>query len=350
MAIINEEQLRAQINERQVSGAYLFYGEETYLKQQYVALLKRKLVDPSFEDFNFRSFDGKDATIDEILMSADMLPMMSEYAVTLVHDYPLLRAPSDLEKLQAYMTEMPSGTVLVFWYDTVDIADSGKKSTPWDKVIKLFAKQGNAVLFEPKTPAQLVQRLTAYAARKKVKLNANRAHLLVETVGTDMQTLMTELEKIIAFVGESGEITKKEIELLATPSLEANIFKLSDHILRGDSTAAFMLLDALLTQNTAATDIIARLTDCYIDMYRAKCARTEGISEAQVAEDFGYSKRVAWKIGKAAANASSYSVQTLRKALDVLARTDELTKSSPVKERVLLEEMLSKLLILRNRA
>lgn len=349
MAIINEEQLKSQIKEGKASGAYLFYGEETYLKQQYVSLLKRKLIDPAFEDFNFHSFEGKAATIDEILMSADTMPMMSEHTLTLVHDYPLLKAPSDLEKLENYFQEMPSETVLVFWFDTIEIEDNAKKTTAWDKVIKRFAKYGNAVLFEQKSPAQLAQRLVSYATRKKVKLNSARAHLLVETVGTDMQTLMTELDKIIAYVGENGEITKREIELLATPSMEANIFKLSDHILRGDSTAAFSVLDALLTQKAEAKDVIGRLADCYIDMYRAKCARTEGVSEAQVAKDFGYSKRLEWKIGKAAANASSYSIQTLRKALDVLARTDELTKSSPVNSRVLLEEMLSKLLILRNR-
>ena len=349
MASINDEQLKAQIKEGKASGAYMFYGEETYLKQQYVALMKRKLIDPSFEDFNFHSFEGKDTTLDEILMSADIMPMMSEHSMTLVHDYPLLRAPTDLDKLESYLKEIPPETVLVFWFDAIAIEDNGKKTTAWDKVIKRFSKYGNAVLFEQKTPAQLAQRLVAYAGRKKVKLNTSRAHLMVETVGSDMQTLMTELDKIIAYVGEGGEITKKEIELLATPSLETNIFKLSDHILKGDSTAAFALLDALLTQKTEPMDIIGRLTDCYIDMYRAKCARTEGVGEAQVAADFGYSERLKWKIGKAAANASSYSLQTLRKALDVLARSDELLKSSPVDNRILLEEMLSKLLILRNR-
>lgn len=349
MAIINDEQLKAQIKAGKAEGAYMFYGEETYLKQQYVTLLKRKLIDPAFEDFNFHTFEGKTATMDEILMSADMMPMMSEHSLTLVHDYPLLRAPSDLDKLENYFQNMPPEAVLVFWFDTIVIEDNAKKTTAWDKVIKRFAKYGNAVCFEQKSPAQLAQRLVSYATRKKVKLNSSRAHLLVETVGTDMQTLMTELDKIIAYVGEGGEITKKEIELLATPSLEANIFKLSDHILRGDSTAAFSLLDALLTQKVEAQDIIGRMTDCYIDMYRAKCARTEGVSEAQVAQDFGYRKRMEWKISRAAANASSYSIQTLRKALDVLARTDELTKSSPVNSRILLEEMLSKLLILRNR-
>ena len=55
MAMIDEEALKKQIRENSFSRLYLFYGEESYLKQQYVSRIIDKTTQESFRTFNLHS-------------------------------------------------------------------------------------------------------------------------------------------------------------------------------------------------------------------------------------------------------------------------------------------------------
>ena len=63
MPKINESELKKEIKAGDFKNAYLLYGEESYLKEYYANELKNKIVDKTFETFNFHSFDGKDRSL-----------------------------------------------------------------------------------------------------------------------------------------------------------------------------------------------------------------------------------------------------------------------------------------------
>lgn len=48
MAVIGEKELRAQLKSGTLSHAYFIYGDEGYLKDHYIAQIKKKAVDPAF--------------------------------------------------------------------------------------------------------------------------------------------------------------------------------------------------------------------------------------------------------------------------------------------------------------
>ena len=100
MPKIDEMQLKKEIKSGDFKNAYLLYGEESYLKEYYANELKNKIVDETFEAFNYHSFDGKDTELDDILKDAQMLPMMSEYNFVLVKDYPIEKSSNDIKLLE----------------------------------------------------------------------------------------------------------------------------------------------------------------------------------------------------------------------------------------------------------
>ena len=73
------------------------YQSLEFSKFQYTNELKNKIVDKTFEAFNYHSFDGKDTELDDILKDAQMLPMMSEYNFVLVKDYPIEKSSNDIK-------------------------------------------------------------------------------------------------------------------------------------------------------------------------------------------------------------------------------------------------------------
>lgn len=343
MAAIGEGELKLQLKNGDYSSAYFIYGEESYLKEIYINKLKSKLVDDSFADFNFHQHEGKDSSIDDIIMDASVLPMMSEYSFILVHDFPFDKS-SDEDKIKEYLEEINENAVLVFWYDSIEV--NPKRVKKWDRLIKLFAKYGSSVNLEKRSESELAKLIINSAKKRGCVIDRPNALYLISVVGSEIQVIFNELEKICAFVGE-GEITRSVIDNLAVKSLQARVYDLSKFILKGNSDGAYGVLTALFAQKEEAIPILAVLSSCYVDMYRVKCARQAGVPDAEIISNFGYKGRE-FLIKNAARDGSYMSIDAMRSALDLLSSADEKMKSTVLDDRMLLEETVAKLLLLRN--
>lgn len=344
MAKIGEKELKNQIKNSEFFPVYLIYGEEAYLKEYYVKKLRNKLVDSSFADFNFHQYEGKKTDLSDILNDADMMPVMSNYSFLLVHDYPINRSKNDIELLKNYLKDVNESTVIVFWYDSVEV--NPKQDSKWNTVISQIDKIGVCVNMQKRSESDLVKIIVSKAKSYNVNISSNDARYLIVTVGDDIKTIVNEVEKLSAYANE-GVISKEMIDDLAVKSLQAQVFDLSKYILAGNSDGAYNILRILSAQKQDAISVLAIISSCYIDMYRVKCAKASGFAESDVADYFNY-KGKEWLLKKAASNARSMSVENLRNAIDLIAKTDEMLKSTPIDKYILLEQTVTKLIMLRN--
>lgn len=344
MAKITENDLKNQIKAGEYSPVYMFYGEESYLKEFYAKKLQSKIVEPTFADFNFHSYDGKKVTMSEILVDAETVPMMAEYSFLLVHDYPLDKSKEDIEALKEYLKDPCDYAIIVLWYDNIEV--DTKKNSKWKSIETAVSKAGTVVDFEKRTESELTKLIVASAKKRNCTIDLNDARYLISVVGSDIKTIFNELEKLCAFVGE-GVITKAIIDDLAVKCLQARVYNLSKFILAGNSDGAYGVLQALFAQKEEAIPILAVISSCYIDMYRVKCARAAGEDDASLVANFNYKGRE-WLIRNAARDSKNLSIDNLRDAITLLSQTDEMLKSTSVDKNLLLEETVAKLLALRN--
>ena len=343
MAKINEQTFKTQIKKGEFSNVYILYGNENYLKSYYLEKLKKKLVNPAFADFNFHEYEGSQADINDIIMDAQTMPMMSEYSLIIVHDYPLAKNKADMKLLKEYFKEPSDSSVLVFWYETINI---DPKDSSWKTVINAFSKAGDAVEINERTMPELVKLVISFAKRRGCTIDNSAARYLIEAVGNDIQTLTNELSKICEYAGEEKVINKKIIDDVAVRSLQARVFDLSKFILAGNSEKAYSSLFALFYQREDPLSILSIISGSYVDMYRVKCAKEAGKNARDVADYYQYNNRL-FVLDNASRDGAKISIDTLRKAIDILANTDLLMKSSPVDNKILLEEAVAKLLVLK---
>ncbi|MBR3149303.1 MAG: DNA polymerase III subunit delta [Eubacterium sp.] len=345
MPKIGEKELKEQIKNEDFSPVYLIYGEESYLKEYYVGKLKSKLVDEAFADFNFHQYEGKNTPIGDILQDADMIPMMGGHTLVLVHDYPLDKSQKDIDALKEYFKDVSPTCVIVFWYDNIEL--DTKKSAKWRSVETAFAKAGSAVNLEKRTEAELARLIVASAKKRKCVISTDLARYLISVVGSDIQTIFSELEKLCAYTGEGSEITKESIDSLAIKSLQARVYDLSKFILQGNSDKAYSVLSVLFAQKEEPISILAVIASCYIDMYRVKCAKSAGANESELSNYFSYKGRE-FLIRNAARDCRTISIESLRNSIDIIADTDEKLKSTAIDKNILLEETVAKLLMQRS--
>ena len=82
-------ELKQAIKEGAPRRLYLFYGEEAFLRDDCLDLLKKAILPAGLEDFNLHTAHGKECSVDWIEQAVDCLPMMSERTLVTVTDFDL---------------------------------------------------------------------------------------------------------------------------------------------------------------------------------------------------------------------------------------------------------------------
>ena len=115
------QKLKADLRDDGSPGnAYLFYGEETYLREYYLGALRKKLIPAGFEEFNYHVLDGRDLTAQSLTEMAEAMPMMAERTLIVVTDWDIYKLNEDQrERLIALLEDLPEYCCIVFVYDTV---------------------------------------------------------------------------------------------------------------------------------------------------------------------------------------------------------------------------------------
>lgn len=342
MAAIVEAELKKELADSAYKNVYLIYGEESYLKQHYVNLLKKKLVKPEFEGFNYHSFEEKNASLDQILSAAESLPMMDDYTCVVAHDYPLDKlADGERKLLKSFLEDLPESCVLVFWMDHIAV---DPKNSKWKTLLGYFTKNGHSVNLGCRDTRSLCKLLADGAKKRGCSLSSNAAAYLIDQVGNGLQTLLNELEKLCSYA-DGSEITKEMIDKIAVKSLSAKVFDMSKALVRRDYETAYSILNNLFALREEPVPILAAVSTAYVDMYRAKCAKISGAQAMDVTKHFNYRGRE-FRISNASRDCDKLSAEQLRASVEVLAKADVQLKSSSLDGRLILEEAMVKLLLI----
>lgn len=341
MSKLNESQLKEQIKSNHFSNAYLIYGEESYLKEHYISQLKKKIVDPTFESFNLHQFEGKDTSLDDILKDAQMLPMMSEYNLVLVRDYPVEKSKADLKLLSEFLADVPESTILILVYDAIE---PDIKSASFKKIITAFDNAGAVVNMEKRSENDVAKLLVSGAKKRGSVLDMSNAKYLVSVSGNDLKNLLNELDKL-SYFAQGREITKDIIDNMATKCLQARVYDLSKSVVAGNSDMAYSVLDTLFNMKEDPILILAVIGGVYVDMYRVKCAKTAGCSYDDVAKHYNYRGRE-FALRNASRDCANLSENQLRESLDEIMNTDLKLKSTATDKKLLLEELIVKLILI----
>lgn len=336
MPILNESALKDKLKENPV-GVYLVYGEESYLKKLYIDKIVSKTVDPAFEDFNFHVFDGKECTLSEIYESAEAVPMMAETKCVLVKDFALDNLDDNgFEQLERVVCENPDDCALIFSF----IAHE-PKGAKWNKVIKLFEKNGYAVKLDKKTSMELVKMLESGAKRRGKPFAKGVATYLITCVGSDLNTLLNETEKVCAYAA-GDEVQKSDVDAVCIKSLDAKVFDMIKDLTAGRFDSAFKKLSLLFEQREDEFQILGALIAQYSDIYRAKAAVKSGGRAEMIAKYYNYAGKE-FRLSNAARNGSSLSFDDINECIEILLWADTTLKSSALNKRLVLEQTVVKL-------
>ena len=228
---------------------FLFTGEETYLLSEQISSWKKAFVE-KHGDINLEVLDTEEMPLNEVMAAINAMPFLGDKRLIFVYGLPVAppkretaeptkkdeKREAELEKLAEDLDDIPESSVVVFVQSKPD------KRRAFYKKLTAMAEVKE---FEPLAGQALLQWLQKRVTQKGGRIDLVSAEHLVSLVGQSLWRLASEVDKLASY-SAGAPIDKPMIDKLVLPTLEANVFHLTDALgVRDHRKAVFHLHRAL---------------------------------------------------------------------------------------------------------
>lgn len=200
------EEIMSDLKKKIFKPVYFLAGEETYYIDLISDFIEAKVLPEEEKAFNQIILYGEDTNISTIIETSRRFPMMANHQVLIVKEAQSLKK---IEELIVYVEKPLQSTILVinYKYKTLD------KRTRLHKLL-----DNNGLYFEsPRLrDYQVPQWIDRYLMERGIKTDPNAGAMLTEYLGTDLNKIANELEKLLITL-------PKEKPVITTSLIEKNI-------------------------------------------------------------------------------------------------------------------------------
>ena len=315
---------------------YLFYGEEAFLRDDCLNLLKKAILPAGLEDFNLHAAQGKECSVDWIEQAVDCLPMMSERTLVTVTDFDLFGLGNEAkERLIQILSDLPDYCCLVFVYDLLACKLPAK-----DKLAALLKKEGALVNFQRQEAKQLAGWICRQFEKAGKTVDSADAEYLIFLVGDLMHDLSAEISKIAAYAAHP-RVTRADMDAVAIPKVEAVVYQMTDAMARKDFDKAACVLADLLHSREAPAMILSAVGKYFQQLYTARLYLDAGRGRDDLMAL--WEMKSSYPADKLMDAARGFSLPWCRYAMGRCYETDIVMKSSYGQEGEVLTGLLMEL-------
>lgn len=307
--------------------AYLLFGEESYLRQQYKEKLI-KALNPQEDTINFTRYEGKGIEVKEMIDLCETMPFFAECRVILVENSGFFK--NKCEELADYMKTLPDYIRMIFVEEEVD-----KRS----RMYKAVKTQGRVTEFARQDEKSLMRWAAGILGWEGRKIKTSDMELFLTKTGTDMGNIRMELEKLIAYTQGRDVITSSDIEAVCTTQTANKIFDMVRAVTEKNQKRALELYYDLLTLKEPPMRILFLLAKQFHQLFLSKKMAEEGLSQQEIASRLGVPSFVVRNI---MACARAYSSEELQKAEEDFVEAEEAVKTGRLQDLLSVELLIVK--------
>ncbi len=326
---MTEAELREAIKTG-LTGGYLLYGDEDYLKRFYLTKMRETVLSacPGLEPFNHFKLTLEDMDFGALKEALAAPPVMAEqkFVEVMPPNADKWRA-EDREALEAVLSELSSypDTVLVMVCPR-DTLDPGTKNKP-SATITMLKKYLTPVEIPFQTGAKLRRWVFRHFEEEGMTLTDPVCTAILNRCAPDLITLAQEIDKLICYGKAKGQTTVSlaDVEFATAYTPKEDEFGLANALLSGDRTAALFALDIMKKRKDDPIMILAFLSKALCDLLTVARLVEDGAEKADIAKRFRWHE---YKAGLYIRTARSAGADRIEATLEQCMAADRLSKSS----------------------
>ncbi|MDD3453430.1 MAG: DNA polymerase III subunit delta [Bacilli bacterium] len=306
---------------------YLFYGLEEYLINEEInKIIHNKKID----NLNISKYDLENDNLKDILDDASTISLFDDSKLIIVNNAYIFtgttnkKLPEQNTKLlEQYINSNNMNTIIIFTINKEKL-DTRKKIVTLIKekgIIKEFNKIDNLNTF-------ILNQFKPY------NINNNDIFTFISRVGSNLNIINQEINKIKIYKDNNLNITKQDIIDLTNKNIDLDIFKLIDNILIKNKEKAIECYQEMIRYGEEPIAIAIMLANQIRIMYQSKMLIKKGYSEKDIASLLEIHE---FRVKKGLEKARMYSDQDLLNNLESLADLDYNIKTGKIDKNIGLE-------------
>ena len=224
------------------ASIYFLFGEEDFLIDERLAQLTAGV--------NTETFEGGRVTPGEIYSAVNTISMFAPEKTVVIRD----TVPSD--ELLTPLKNIPAGVTVILTAPGLD------KRTKFYKFINEHADVEEFKTFAPWEQQELQRWISARVKLAGKTISEGVARRLSEICGNNLRLLVSEVEKLVTYIGDRAGINEADVDALATPG-EISVFALLDALRVKNLKEALMIFQTLLRNKEELNQLLGLLATQY---------------------------------------------------------------------------------------
>ena len=317
-----------------INNVYLISGSDRFLCFKALELIESH-INISIVDMNSVSIIGDQTDIQKIIDSASIFPFGDEYRMVVVRNFnPKAGTPSKKSQneiiLEKYLDSPMSSTILVFF------------NADGDDFFKNLKHKLTHIDCEKLDVNTICKIIIADAQKENVKINEPAAKLLALFCNLDMARINSELNKLISYSKESGQITENNVRELVVEDKEYQIFELAEFLSQGKKEEAFRMINMLSITGKSGFSVLSPLYNNYRRVLFT--AINADKKDSEISENLGVKE---YAIKMCRNQARVFTPKKLKRIVDMLADADKNIKNGTIKEDIAVKTIIVEIIKLR---
>jgi DNA polymerase III subunit delta len=349
---------------------YVLVGDEIFLLDRCRAAVVKAFVPPDLRDFCLSDLDLSGTSIFEVLDRAQTPSLMAPFQVIFVRNvrqlYTRGAKKDEFAALGRYFRSPNPQALLIFIADFLRIPSDARRmdmddKNRYERLSETLGEYCGMVELARVGEEDAMRWALATAQEAGLRLEPDAARELVDSLGSDMMLVSSELEKLLLYAlgrtgvpadgsssgGLKGKITLGDVETMVLGAKQRSLYELTEAISARDRVRALALLHGLLNSSDAGEDsaighlyMLARTFRQMLVILEKNVRDSRAIWQA-LWQGFRIPPFAADDLIRQARRYKSR--RELTRALRLIARADLELRSSPPDKRLVLERLIYEL-------
>ncbi len=331
---MNYDDMLSLIKQETKFPVYLLYGEENYLKEDVLKKLRNRLTDSAYRELSYQIFYGDKLLINKIINDLETIPLLSKHKLVVIKEAEKISKDEE-KKLVNYLNRISlkskfSSLIIIY-----------KKEKPNKELITAIKRVGVAANFSTTDKAKLPLWIKSKFKQSNKKITQEALFFLQSIVSSDLARLFNEIEKIDIFTKNQETIEKEDVMVTIGGSESVNIFTVLDSIGDRDVETAVKGMVKLNQSDLHHLSIFAMIHRQIKLIFQTKLLLANGFNFKEVEKNLKLPYFVVDKIIK---QSKKYTIKEICKSYELLNIADLEFKDSQKEPRIILEELVVKII------
>lgn len=343
---LNFDTLRLSAKHKRFSPVYVFYGNEEFLIEESIKSIIDNALDESVRDFNLDVVYGNEIDVQNLLSLLLLLPGMSPKRVVVMRNSEKFlnklsrsKREKDAEAFINYLKKPNTDTIFIIVLNEIDLEkEIYRKLFELAEIVELKAPYDWQI---PSWIAKRVKEKGETPPWNGKEITDEACKLLQAYVGNSLREIDNEITKLFIFTGDKKKIDVDDVKQAVGLSRTFTVFDLQKAIGEKNLQLSIAIIERMLQTGELPPVILTMLTRYFSTLWKLHELRKTEKDPKKLAESLQLSH---YHIREYLHQLDKFKEKGIKNAFKYLIEADELIKTSPIDSKVVLSQMIYKII------